>query len=136
MSDGVPTTSSDGLRSKNPNGLSQKDTTSTGITGQSSGRVMWWMPNTYHITTSVFSIERLASVHRPSPVSLLDWLTNSPAGHRSSGPLGVTHQVCRTTFARSTTGDSGAGSGGVAPLGTNLYDGWGPRPVTTLVCST
>lgn len=32
-------TSSDGLRSKNPNGLSQKETTSAGITGHSSGRV-------------------------------------------------------------------------------------------------
>ena len=37
---GVPATSSAGLRSKNPKGLSQKDTTSTGITGQSSGLVM------------------------------------------------------------------------------------------------
>ena len=64
MSGGVPTTSSDGLRSKNPNGLSQKDTTSTGITGQSSGRVMWWIPNTYHITTSVLSMDLLASVQR------------------------------------------------------------------------
>jgi hypothetical protein len=38
--DGLGGTSSAGLRSKNPNGLSQNDTVSTGITGQSSGRVM------------------------------------------------------------------------------------------------
>jgi hypothetical protein len=53
-------------------GLSQNDTTSTGITGQSSGRVMWWMPKTYQSTTSVSSIDRLAIVHRPMPVSLAD----------------------------------------------------------------
>ena len=35
------------MRSKKPNGLSQNETISEGITGQSSGRVMWWMTNTY-----------------------------------------------------------------------------------------
>ena len=40
-------TSSAGLRSKKPIGFSQKETTSTGITGQSSGRGMWLIPNTY-----------------------------------------------------------------------------------------
>ena len=93
MSGGVPTTSSDGLRSKNPYGLSQTDTTSTGITGQSSGLVMWWMPNTYQSTTSVFSIGRSALVHSARPVSRTDWLTNSPAGQRSSEWFGVTQRV-------------------------------------------
>ena len=37
-------TSSEGLRSKNPTGLSQNETVSTGITGQSSGRVTWCSP--------------------------------------------------------------------------------------------
>ena len=36
---GLGGTSSAGLRSKNPNGLSQNETMSDGITGQSSGRV-------------------------------------------------------------------------------------------------
>ena len=55
-------TSRAGLRSKKPNGLSQNETASAGITGQSSGRVMWWMPNTYQSTTSVFSMFRSAAV--------------------------------------------------------------------------
>jgi hypothetical protein len=38
-SDGA--TSNEGLRSKKPNGLSQKATVSTGMMGQSSTRVMW-----------------------------------------------------------------------------------------------
>ena len=55
-----------------------------GITGQSSGRVMWWMPNTYHSTTSVFSMARLACVQAGSPVSGAAWTGNSPQGQRSS----------------------------------------------------
>src|SRR5664279_3105183 len=31
------------------------DTMSAGMIGQSSTRVMWWIPNTYQSTTSVFS---------------------------------------------------------------------------------
>ncbi len=88
VSGGVPTASRAGLRSKKPKGLSQNDTTSTGITGQSSGRVMWWIPNTYHSTTSVFSIGRSAAVHCVSPLSRTDWLTNSAARQRSSAPVG------------------------------------------------
>jgi len=57
------------LRSKKPNGFSQNETTSAGITGQSSGRVMWWMPNTYQSTRSVFSMGRSASVQTGRPVS-------------------------------------------------------------------
>src|SRR4030095_16805184 len=94
------------------------------------------MPNTYHITTSVFSIDRLARVQRPRPVSRLDWFTNSPAGQRSSRRLGVTHRVGPITLARSRTGESGSNIGGMAPLGTNLYDGWVPSPFTTLVLTT
>src|SRR6266536_1471246 len=64
---GLAGTSSAGLRSKKPTGLSQNETVSTGITGQSSGRVMWWMPNTYHSTTSVFSIDRSRAVQTGRP---------------------------------------------------------------------
>ena len=39
--------SSAGLPSKNPVGLSLKPMWVTGITGQSSGRTMWWAPNVY-----------------------------------------------------------------------------------------
>src|SRR5689334_17133581 len=94
------------------------------------------MPNTYHSTTSVLSIDRLANVHRPRPVSCVDWFTNSPAGQRSSGRFGVTHRVWPITLARSSTGDSGSNIGGIAPLVTSLYDGWLPRPFTTLLLTT
>src|SRR6266850_2068172 len=40
------------------------------------------------------------------------------------------------TFARSITGESGSNIGGIAPLGTSLYDGWVPIPLTTLVLTT
>ena len=78
-------TSRAGLRSKNPNGLSQNDTVSTGMIGQSSGRVMWWMPNTYHSTTSVSSIGRFCAVQTGSPESAALWVGKSPHGQRSSG---------------------------------------------------
>jgi AcrR family transcriptional regulator len=42
---------------------------STDITGHSSGRVMWWIPNTYQSTTSVSSIERFCAVQAGSPRS-------------------------------------------------------------------
>ena len=48
-------TSSAGFRSKKPTGLSMKPIGVTGITGQSSGRTMWWAPKVYQTTTSVFS---------------------------------------------------------------------------------
>src|SRR5882757_8026717 len=94
------------------------------------------MPNTYHSTTSVFSIERSALVHSPRPVSSADWLTNSPAGQRSSGWFGVTQRVCPMTLARCRTGDRGSNIGGIAPVGTSLYDGWVPSPLVTLVLTT
>jgi hypothetical protein len=72
------------LRSKKPNGLSQNETMSEGITGQSSGRVMWWMPNTYHSTTSVFSMDRSAVVQTARPSSCSLWTGKSPHGQRSS----------------------------------------------------
>ena len=91
---GVGGTSSAGLRSKNPTGFSQKETVSTDITGHSSGRVMWWMPNTYQRTTSVSSIGRFCAVHSGSPRSASRlWTTNSPHGQRSSASNGVTHSV-------------------------------------------
>src|SRR4029450_2280576 len=101
-------TSSAGLRSKKPNGLSQKETVSTGITGQSSGRVMWWMPKTYQSTTSVLSIERFCAVHLGSPSSSALWTTNSPHGQRSSCSYGVTQRVWPITWARRNTGESGS----------------------------
>ena len=42
---GLGGTSRAGLRSKKPHGFSENETVSTGMTGQSSGRGMWWMPN-------------------------------------------------------------------------------------------
>ena len=39
--------SSEGFWLKKPEGLSQNDTTSTGMIGHSSIRVMWWRPKTY-----------------------------------------------------------------------------------------
>ncbi len=45
-----------GFRSKNPTGLSTKPLTSTGMTGQSSGRGMWVMPKVCH-TTQVLAVE-------------------------------------------------------------------------------
>jgi hypothetical protein len=77
-------TSRAGLRSKNPTGLSQNEIASTAITGHSSGRVLWCTPNTYHRTTSVFSIERFCAVHTGRPRSRSLWTTNSPQGQRSS----------------------------------------------------
>ncbi len=67
-------TSSEGLRSKKPNGLSQNEIVSTGMIGQSSTRVMWWMPNTYHSTTSVFTSGSSSAIHRVSPSSVSLWV--------------------------------------------------------------
>jgi hypothetical protein len=44
-------------------GLERETGRSTGMTGQSSGRGMWWLPSVYQSTMSVFSIERPALVH-------------------------------------------------------------------------
>ena len=60
------------MRSKNPAGLSQNETVSTAITGHSSGRVMWWIPNTYQSTMSVSWIERSCAVQTGSPRELYD----------------------------------------------------------------
>ena len=53
---GLGGTSRAGLRSKKPHGFSENETVSTGMTGQSSGRGMWWMPKTCHSTMSVSAI--------------------------------------------------------------------------------
>src|SRR5690349_5232937 len=106
---------------------------STGMIGPSSGRLMWSMPNPYHSTTSVLSIDRLFLVHSARRVSEADWLTNSPAGQRSSALFGVTHRVCPMAVARWKIGDAGSNIAGNAPVGTSLYDGWVPRPFVTLV---
>ena len=58
-------TSSAGFRSKNPTGFRWNPVRSTGITGQSSVRGMWLVPNTYQSTTSVSrSWPRSAAVQR------------------------------------------------------------------------
>ena len=62
-------TSIDGFWSKKPNGLSQNDTVSAGMIGQSSTRVMWWMPKTYQSTTSVFSSGSSSAIHSVMPAS-------------------------------------------------------------------
>src|ERR1700722_17948228 len=129
-------TSRAGLRSKNPNGLSQNDTVSTGMIGQSSGRVMWWIPNTYHSTTSVFSIGRFRAVQTGSPVSAALWVGKSPHGHRSSGWYGVTQSVCSITPARRSTADDRSSSAGNDPPGTSLYPAWVPSEFEVSVLTT
>ncbi len=48
-------------------------------------------PELCQTTMSVFSTERLLAVHAGRPSPPVDWLTNSPAGKRSSGAKRVTH---------------------------------------------
>ena len=86
-------TSSDGLRSKKPNGLSQNDTASTAMIGHSSGLVMWWMPKTYQSTTSVDSSGSSSAIHLVSPSSVALCVGYVPAGHFSSSWCRVTHSV-------------------------------------------
>ena len=64
--------SRDGFWSKKPNGLSQNEMMSTGMIGQSSIRVMWWMPKTYQSTTSVPTSGASSAIQRVIPVSSLD----------------------------------------------------------------
>jgi hypothetical protein len=66
--------SREGFWLKKPEGLSQNDTTSTGMTGHSSMRVMWWMPKTYQRTTSVFCSDASSLIHSLMPVSTVDWV--------------------------------------------------------------
>jgi len=99
--------------------------------GQSSGRVMWWMPNTYHSTTSVFSIGRSCAVQRDSPVSRSASVGNSPHGQRSSRRYGVTQSECPMAAARRSTGDEGPSSAGKLPAGTSLYPTGPPSPFLT-----
>jgi hypothetical protein len=113
-------TSSAGLRSKKPTGLSQKETVSTAITGHSSGRVTWWTPKTYQSTTSASSIGRSCAVHTGSPRSCSLCTTNSPQGQRSSSWKRVTHSVWAIACARRSTGASGSIIGGIAAPGTSL----------------
>jgi hypothetical protein len=60
-------TSSAGLELKKPVGLSEKPIYEVGMTGQSSGRGIWWWPIVYHTTMSVLEIGRSASVHAVTP---------------------------------------------------------------------
>ena len=72
-------TSSAGLRSKKPNGMSVKPVYSTGMTGQSSGRTKCVTPNVYQTTTSVSAIGRSCAVQRGSPSPPACWFGYSPA---------------------------------------------------------
>src|ERR1700722_3930277 len=97
---------------------------------------MWWMPNTYHSTTSVSSIDRFAAVHAGNPESRNERFGKSPHGQRSSARYGVTHSVCPITSARWNAGADGDSSGGNAPPGTSLYPTGEPRPFRTLGLTT
>ena len=77
-------TSSAGLRSKKPNGMSVKPVYSTGMTGQSSGRTKCVTPNEYQTTTSVPAIVRSCAVQRGKPSPPACWFGYSPAARRSS----------------------------------------------------
>src|ERR1700683_2035103 len=94
------------------------------------------MPNTYHSTTSVFSMDRFAAVQAGSPSSVRLRLGKSPHGQRSSARYGVTHSVCPITSARLKAGVEGPSSGGNAPDGTTLYPTGVPRPFCTLGLTT
>ncbi|SHS51699.1 Uncharacterised protein [Mycobacteroides abscessus subsp. abscessus] len=68
----------------------------------------------------MFSIDRLPSVQAGSPWSSLLCVTNSPAGQRSSGELGVTQSVCSMARQRARTGEEGSNIDGMAAPGTSL----------------
>jgi hypothetical protein len=87
-------TSRAGFRSKKPNGLSQNETMSLGITGQSSGRVMWWVPNT---TRARRRCSR--SYHEPTNAALSAWPAAGPSTSGagscpSTPPRSVSWTVC------------------------------------------
>ena len=94
------------------------------------------MPNTYHSTTSVFSIERSAAVHTGRPSSRSLRFGKSPQGQRSSGRYGVTHSVCPITSARRKAGEASSSSAGNAAEGTSLYPTGVPSPFRTLSFTT
>jgi hypothetical protein len=112
--------------------LTNKDLRRVGITGQSSGRVTWWMPNTYQSTTSVPEIGRSCAVQAGRPSSRSLWLQNSPHGQRSSGWYGVTQRVWPITWARRKTGEAGSSIGGKQPPGTSLLPVGVPRRLRVL----
>ena len=124
-----------GCGRRSPAGLSQKETVSTGMTGHSSGRVMWWMPNTYHSTTSVFSMGRFCCVQpRQARVflALVDELTAGPAlvlaerrhpermpdhpGPLQHGRRGVEHR------GKTTAGHELVGGGRAQPVSRVVVD--------------
>ena len=73
-------TSSVGLRSKKPVGLSMNPVLVTGITGQSSVRTTCVGPNVCHTTMSWPSMSRSAAAYAGSPPPPGLWFTKSPAG--------------------------------------------------------
>ena len=74
----------------------QKLTVSTGMIGQTSGRVMWVVPNTYQSATSLFGIERLDGVHSGRQWSILVSVTNPLAVYPpdASGSRGGIRRPC------------------------------------------
>src|SRR6185436_16111751 len=60
-------TSSAGLRSKKPTGLSAKPMYVTGITGQSSVRTTWWAPKVYQTTSWALLRGASSSTYAGSP---------------------------------------------------------------------
>ena len=102
-------TSSAGLRSKKPTGLSQNETVSTDITGHSSGARD--VVDAEHVPEHDVGVLDRAVLRGPDrqargPRSL--WTTNSPHGQRSSASNGVTHSVWPIACARWSTGESGS----------------------------
>ena len=65
--------SSAGLPTKNPHGSSLKPIGCTGMTGQSSGRTTWLVPNVYQSTTSVSTSERSCATKAGRPPPPADW---------------------------------------------------------------
>jgi hypothetical protein len=100
-------------------GLSQNETMSAGITGQSSGQVMCCRPNTYQSTTSVFSTDRSASVQAGMPLSRAAWTGRLPHGQRSA----------RRKMPVPVLAGRVLGLGGAATLAANIAHGLAGRIV-------
>ncbi len=118
---GVGGASIDGFWSKKPEGLSQNDTVSTDMIGHSSIRVMWWMPKTYHRTTSVFSSGASSLTHSLIPVSTVG-LGRVVAGRPPlvGAVLGHPQGVPDHRSAQDTAASTGSIMAGKQAPGTSL----------------
>ena len=103
-------TSSVGLRSKKPVGLSVNPQRATGMTGQSSGRGTWVGPNVCQTTMSSPSMSRSPAMKAGSPAPPGFWFTKSPAGQRWSGSYRVTQRWLVAKRARAVSGAAGSAS--------------------------